>query len=247
MDGIKYVPGADRIFLWNQHGVCARTDYNGVLLLNTALQLPLTSSQTDSPIKIELVLSEAVLLYQCLQSLNPLSIEGLSDFVKELNDAIDREPARKGVKAQKWSTATIQLPQSTVRSVMTTVVQELKGQNRRIPALAIASAVGQCANELVIGSRDEDTRALMYSEADRKQTFKRWPHMDYKWALPARMAQAGFYHQPSPSGDDRTMCFTCMVCLVCWEKSDEPWVEHERHSPNCPFVRGEYTHNVPIS
>lgn len=61
------------------------------------------------------------------------------------------------------------------------------------------------------------------------------------------MAQAGFYHQPSPSGDDRAMCFTCMVCLVCWEKSDEPWVEHERHSPNCPFVRGEYTHNVPIS
>lgn len=23
--------------------------------------------------------------------------------------------------------------------------------------------------------------------------------------------------------------------------------EHERHSPNCPFVKGEYTHNVPLS
>lgn len=61
------------------------------------------------------------------------------------------------------------------------------------------------------------------------------------------MAQAGFYHQPNSSGDDRAMCFTCTVCLVCWELTDEPWSEHERHSPNCPFVIGEYTQNVPLS
>lgn len=60
------------------------------------------------------------------------------------------------------------------------IVQELKGQNRRIPALAIASAVGQRANELMPCNRDEESRALMYSEAERKETFKRWPHMDYK-------------------------------------------------------------------
>ncbi|XP_050551225.1 baculoviral IAP repeat-containing protein 6 isoform X3 [Spodoptera frugiperda] len=245
--GVEYATGADRVFVWDSSGVGARTDYNGVLLLHTALQRPLPSSQPDKIIRIELVLSEAVLLYQCLQSLDAHSIEGLTDFINELKNSIDAEPVRKGVKAQKWSTVTICLPQSTLRLVTTGVVQELKGQNRRIPALAIASAVGQRANELVPCSRDEETRPLMYSEAERKETFKRWPHMDYKWALPARMAQAGFYHQPSPSGDDRAMCFTCLVCLVCWEKSDEPWVEHERHSPNCPFVRGEYTHNVPIS
>ncbi|PZC74551.1 hypothetical protein B5X24_HaOG207685 [Helicoverpa armigera] len=245
--GVEYAPGADRVFVWDGSGVGARTDYNGVLLLHTALQRPLPSSQPDKIIRIELVLSEAVLLYQCLQSLDAHSIEGLTDFINELKRSIDIIPVRKGVKAQKWSTVTIHLPQSTLRLVTTGVVQELKGQNRRIPALAIASAVGQRANELVPCSRDEETRPLMYSEAERKETFKRWPHMDYKWALPARMAQAGFYHQPSPSGDDRAMCFTCLVCLVCWEKSDEPWVEHERHSPNCPFVRGEYTHNVPIS
>ncbi|CAB3246353.1 unnamed protein product [Arctia plantaginis] len=245
--GVEYAAGADRVFIWDSSGVGARTDYNGVLLLHTALQRPLPSSQPDKSIRVELVLSEAVLLFQCLQSLDALSIEGLSDFINALKNAIDAEPVRKGVKAQKWSTVTVSLPQSTLRLVTTGVVQELKGQNRRIPALAIASAVGQRANELVPCSRDEETRPLMYSEAERKETFKRWPHMDYKWALPARMAQAGFYHQPSPSGDDRAMCFTCLVCLVCWEKSDEPWVEHERHSPNCPFVRGEYTHNVPIS
>ena len=43
------------------------------------------------------------------------------------------------------------------------------------------------------------------------------------------------------------MCFTCNVCLVCWEPTDEPWSEHERHSPSCPFVRGEHTQNVPLS
>lgn len=68
-----------------------------------------------------------------------------------------------------------------------------------------------------------------------------------RWALPDQMAQAGFYHQPSSNGDDRAMCFTCNVCLVCWEKTDEPWSEHERHSPMCPFVKGEYTPNVPLS
>lgn len=61
------------------------------------------------------------------------------------------------------------------------------------------------------------------------------------------MAQAGFYHSPSSNGDDRAMCFTCNVCLVSWEPTDEPWSEHERHSPFCPFVRGEHTHNVPLS
>lgn len=64
------------------------------------------------------------------------------------------------------------------------------------------------------------------------------------------MAQAGFYHQPNQPnapGEDRALCFTCSVCLVCWEKTDEPWSEHERHSQNCPFMMGEYTHNVPIS
>lgn len=61
------------------------------------------------------------------------------------------------------------------------------------------------------------------------------------------MAQAGFYHQSSESGDDRAMCFTCSVCLVCWEKTDEPWSEHERHSPDCPFLKGEYTQNVPLT
>ena len=66
-------------------------------------------------------------------------------------------------------------------------------------------------------------RALMYSELARCETFHKWPHMTYKWALPEKMAQAGFFHQPAASGEDRANCFACDICLVCWEPTDEPW------------------------
>lgn len=56
--GVEYASGADRVFVWDSSGVGARTDYNGVLLLRTALQRPLPSSQPDKIIRIELVLSE---------------------------------------------------------------------------------------------------------------------------------------------------------------------------------------------
>lgn len=131
------------------------------------------------------------------------------------------------------------------------MVMELKSLQRHIPALSIASAVNERLTDLIVGGRvienDQIQRFHMYSEAARRKTFDSWPHMDYKFALPDQMAQAGFYHQSSESGDDRAMCFTCSVCLVCWEKTDEPWCEHERHSPDCPFLKGEYTQNVPLS
>ena len=60
------------------------------------------------------------------------------------------------------------------------------------------------------------------------------------------MAKAGFYYSPLKDNDDRALCFACTVTLVCWEPSDSPWTEHGRHSPNCPFVKGDFTENVPL-
>ena len=67
--------------------------------------------------------------------------------------------------------------------------------------------------------------------------------LNFRWVLPDTLAQAGFYHEPAQLGaiDDRTLCFVCNLCLISWEQSDQPWSEHERHSPMCHFVRGEYT------
>lgn len=132
---------------------------------------------------------------------------------------------------------------------------QLKKMERHIPGLAIASAINERLTDLMRSARymdslaapDNNERYLMITEAARRETFVNWPHLDYKWALPDQMAQAGFYYNPNEPGDDRAMCFTCNVCLVSWEKGDEPWSEHERHSPVCPFVKGEYTENVPLA
>lgn len=45
-------------------------------------------------------------------------------------------------------------------------------------------------------------RSLMYSEANRRETFTSWPHVGYRWAQPDPMAQAGFYHQVKRSVSD---------------------------------------------
>lgn len=154
----------------------------------------------------------------------------------------------------QWNTICLEVPYASLKMVAYNMIVLLKRLERHIPGMAIASAINERLTDLLVGSRMPDMnwhsnniRMLMHSEAVRRHTFEKWPHMDYKWALPDQMAQAGFYHQPSASGEDRAMCFTCNVCLVCWEKTDEPWSEHERHSPICPFVKGEYTQNVPLS
>ncbi|XP_055956854.1 baculoviral IAP repeat-containing protein 6-like [Patella vulgata] len=150
-----------------------------------------------------------------------------------------------------WATVCLKLPHCALKSVCGNLVKEMKRANQHGHGLSIASAITDRLGYLLpsnisdAGSGVE--RALMYSEAARRDTFIKWPHMNYKWALPDPMAQAGFYHQPNATGDDRAMCFTCNVCLVCWEPTDEPWSEHERHSPSCPFVKGEFTQNVPLS
>ncbi|XP_036324883.1 baculoviral IAP repeat-containing protein 6 isoform X2 [Rhagoletis pomonella] len=251
----KYMPLQEKVLLWDGQVLGLRGDYNGVLLLDTILQPPIL--QNDDLIKLELLLSEAVIFQTCLKDLEHEGLECPSDVINELLEKIKNAQAnaKKGIKAQRWNTICLEVSYSSLKLVANNVVIMLKRLERHIPALAIASAINERLTDLLAGSRIPDLswhgsnfqRVLMHSEAVRRQTFEKWPHMDYKWALPDQMAQAGFYHQPSSSGEDRAMCFTCSVCLVCWEKTDEPWSEHERHSPMCPFVKGEYTQNVPLS
>ncbi|KAI5706497.1 hypothetical protein M8J75_008669 [Diaphorina citri] len=276
-----YLPSYDKVLLTDTKSVGVRSDYNGVLLLDTMLQTCLKSK--NNPVKLEMLVSEAILLQQTLKTIETTGCEfspGLwNEVLTELEtkiEAAQSEP-KKSAKSQKWNIICLELKHASFKTACYSLVCELKRQNRHVPALAIASAINERLNCLhptpfPIDSQPSDHRNLMFSEAARRETFAKWPHMDYKWALPDQMAQAGFYHQPSgtgddraiwalpdqmaqagfyhqPSGtgDDRAMCFTCIVCLVCWEPTDEPWAEHERHSPCCPFVKGEYTQNVPLS
>ncbi|KAL6430648.1 hypothetical protein ACFW04_006912 [Cataglyphis niger] len=250
LQGIYLSDGIDKVLYTDGQGIGIRSDYNGVLLLDTILQTPVTKS--ENIIKLELLLSEATILLQCLQCVELPGVEHLLEVLQELSSKIVAAQAnqKKGIKAQKWNTICLELPHGSLKLVCSGLVMELKRQNRHIAALPIASAINERLNgllpSLALESGPAD-RALMFSEAARRNTFPKWPHMNYKWALPDQMAQAGFYHEPNATGDDRAMCFTCNVCLVCWEPTDEPWSEHERHSPACPFVKGEYTQNVPLS
>ena len=79
-----------------------RCDYNGVLLLDTILQTPITN--TDNSVKIELLLSEAELLRQSLTSLEQQQgVENSTDVINELIQKIFEAQRRvkKGIKAQK--------------------------------------------------------------------------------------------------------------------------------------------------
>ncbi|XP_057338600.1 baculoviral IAP repeat-containing protein 6 isoform X3 [Microplitis mediator] len=259
LQGVYLADGIDKILYTNGKGIGVRSDYNGVLLLDTILQTPV--SRSEDTIKLELLLSEACLLHQCLRLVDLPGVDHVQSVLQELWNKIlvAQETQKKGIKAQKWNVVCLELPHGVLKLVCSGLVTELKKQNKHIPALPIASAINERLNGLLPGSISENgpaDKVPMFSEAARRETFLKWPHMNYKfsnremflrWALPGQMAQAGFYYEPNATAQDRAMCFTCNVCLVCWEPTDEPWSEHERHSPTCPFVKGEYTQNVPLS
>lgn len=52
----RYVSGQDRILFCDGQAIGVRSDYNGVLLLDSILQKPVTSTKED--VKLELLLSE---------------------------------------------------------------------------------------------------------------------------------------------------------------------------------------------
>ncbi|XP_069135899.1 baculoviral IAP repeat-containing protein 3-like [Argopecten irradians] len=47
---------------------------------------------------------------------------------------------------------------------------------------------------------------------------------------------------------DTVRCFHCHTGLAKWDRDDDPWVEHARHSPECPYLRKqkgqEYINNI---
>ncbi|KAG9344610.1 hypothetical protein JZ751_011282 [Albula glossodonta] len=252
----QYFPAVDKVLFVDDYAVGCRKDLNGILLLDTALQAPVTKS--EDVVQLELPVTEAQqMLSACLEKVDVSNAEGYDLFITQLKDGLKNTSHETAAnhKVAKWATVTFHLPHNVLKVVASAIVNELKKINQNVAALSVASSImdrlsyllPSARPELGVGPGRSVDRSLMYSEANRRETFTSWPHAGYRWAQPDPMAQAGFYHQPASTGDDRAMCFTCSVCLVCWEPTDEPWSEHERHSPNCPFVKGEHTQNVPLS
>ncbi|CAL1542614.1 unnamed protein product, partial [Lymnaea stagnalis] len=249
---VIYLPEKDKTVYCDGCAIGVRGDFQGILLLDTALQTPV--NKPEDIVKIELPLVEAIQLRKTLLSTDLSGKEFVDDFAKELTHGIEKtQDATQGNhKTAKWATVCLQMQHLVLKSVCSSLLDELTKTNQTGQGFPVASALVDRLGFLLPITRIEImkepvNRALMYSEAARRETFANWPHMNYKWALPEPMAQAGFFHHPNLHGDDRAMCFTCNVCLVCWEPTDEPWSEHERHSQSCPYIKGDCTQNVPLT
>ncbi|VDK73715.1 unnamed protein product [Litomosoides sigmodontis] len=236
--------------------LCLRQDYGGTFLLKTALKRP-----SNKCVSVELPLDEATKFLQIVTN-DPDS-----------EDILKQRPALHKFASQ-LRTAVANISASTMESVVVEVNgKELLDQLRpletpegksstEVPSewmtfiWPYVSTLGERIRLMLNPDNPYNfeyspewkglNKEMMASEAARRLTFQNWPHMEYRWALPCQMAEAGFYHQPNNAGDDRVLCFSCFVCLVCWEPSDEPWSEHERHSPKCRFVHNYTNPNVPL-
>jgi hypothetical protein len=76
---------------------------------------------------------------------------------------------------------------------------------------------------------------------DRRQSliprdFVEWPHPSNYLATPETLADAGFYHSPSPFDPDNVACFLCGKELGDWQPQDDPFKIHAEKCPKCSWV-----------
>lgn len=84
----------------------------------------------------------------------------------------------------QWATICLKLPFSTLKTVCTGLVNEMKRLSMNNPGLSVASSIGDRLNYLLPnngeGWSNTVERSMMYSEVARQKTFRTWPHMNYK-------------------------------------------------------------------
>ncbi|MBZ3871877.1 Baculoviral IAP repeat-containing protein 6 [Sciurus carolinensis] len=187
----QYISAVDKVIFVDDYAVGCRKDLNGILLLDTALQTPV--SKQDDVVQLELPVTEAQqLLSACIEKVDVSSTEGYDLFITQLKDGLKNTSHETAAnhKVAKWATVTFHLPHHVLKSIASAIVNELKKINQNVAALPVASSV-----------------------MDR-----------LSYLLPSARPELGV-------GPGRSV-----------DRS-----EHERHSPNCPFVKGEHTQNVPLS
>ena len=82
----------------------------------------------------------------------------------------------------------------------------------------------------------EPTRKDMWEREPREQTFVDvgWSRqVNLKFPNSEQIAAAGFYYTGT---NDQVRCFWCALELRSWVPGDDPWREHARYSPSCPWL-----------
>lgn len=81
----------------------------------------------------------------------------------------------------------------------------------------------------------------LHKERDRLCTYSTFPSSTPVFTF--RLAQAGFYY----TGErDEVKCFCCGVVRQGWTQGEKPQAIHVAISPECPFVRGRDSSNIPL-
>ncbi len=190
---------------------------------------------------LELNAFEAKGLLNALKQIESENVNGLDEIINQLKQqqqqiaTFDSSSSLSSGSTDQWATVRITDTYSNLLTILTQSLDEIKRTNIQSVAIQTISILldrlyrldytlveTQLNNTIGVPFSNFDKR-YMCSETTRRATYNQWPHMDYKWVLPDALAQAGFFHQPTHPGDDRTICFACDLCLVAWEQQDQPW------------------------
>lgn len=195
---------------------------------------------------LELNAFEAKGLLNALKQIESENVNGLDEIINQLkqqqqqiatfdSSSSSASSSLSSGSTDQWTTVRITDTYSNLLTILTQSLDEIKRTNIQSVAIQTISILldrlyrldytlveTQLNNTIGVPFSNFDKR-YMCSETTRRATYNQWPHMDYKWVLPDALAQAGFFHQPTHPGDDRTICFACDLCLVAWEQQDQPW------------------------
>ncbi|KIV94770.1 hypothetical protein PV10_02502 [Exophiala mesophila] len=83
----------------------------------------------------------------------------------------------------------------------------------------------------------EDPTGPMVADARRATYAIGWPHENKRgWTCKTeKMVEAGWHFAPTPECEDYVSCVHCKLSLDGWEPKDNPFDEHYKRSPECPF------------
>ena len=83
----------------------------------------------------------------------------------------------------------------------------------------------------------EDPTSERLVEARRKTFEIGWPHETKRgWTCKTeKMVEAGWHFAPTEECEDFASCSWCRLGLDGWEPKDDPFEEHHRRAPECPF------------
>ncbi|XP_035256804.1 baculoviral IAP repeat-containing protein 6 [Anguilla anguilla] len=84
----QYFPAVDKVLFVDDYAVGCRKDLNGILLLDTALQAPV--SKSEDVVQLELPVTEAQqMLSACLEKVDVSGAEGYDQFITQLKDGLN--------------------------------------------------------------------------------------------------------------------------------------------------------------